>query len=63
LKLKNITLSGKGTGWLITGPDVKAYNEPGKTPAITIKEKAVSDISDTLETPPLSVLLFSLKVR
>jgi len=40
-----------------------AYNEPGKPPKVTIEERAVKGISDTLPVAPCSVTLFALDVK
>jgi hypothetical protein len=40
-----------------------AYNEPGKEPKVTIKEKIVSKISRKLSVPPLSINLYELPIK
>jgi alpha-N-arabinofuranosidase len=63
VELKGVELTGKGQSWLITGPDALAYNEPGKEPVVFIAEKVVENFSDKLTAPPLSAVLYKLKVK
>jgi alpha-N-arabinofuranosidase len=61
--LKNAQLTGTGYRWLISGPGRMAYNAPGQEPPVTIEEKAVSEITNKLSVPPLSINLYRLAVR
>jgi len=63
LTIKNITLTGKGKMWVMTGTDPMAYNEPGKPRKIDFVEKPVSGISDKITVAPLSATLYSLDVK
>ena len=63
MQLKGAQLAGTGRLWLIAHSDAMAYNEPGKPPRVVIKEKAVTDISNKLSLPPLSISLYELPVR
>ena len=63
LAVKGVKLAGTGTRWRIAGKDPMAYNEPGKPPRVTIEEKAVKGISNTLPVAPCSVTLFALGVK
>jgi alpha-N-arabinofuranosidase len=63
LQIAGAKLTGAGRRWQITGTDLMAHNEPGKTPAIAISESAVSDAKDRLSVAPYSVSLFSLDVE
>jgi alpha-N-arabinofuranosidase len=62
ITLKNIKLNGKGKRWAISHPDPMAYNDPGKKPEVTIDEKELSGINNTLEILPLSVCLYKLEI-
>ncbi|MBN1846315.1 MAG: hypothetical protein JW810_11570 [Sedimentisphaerales bacterium] len=60
----NLALSLGGTRpparyqtWTITGPDERAYNEPGAPPAIEIQQQTVENASGRLSIAPLSVTL------
>jgi alpha-N-arabinofuranosidase len=63
MDLKGAQLAGTGTLGLITHSDPMAYNEPGKEPNVVIEEKQLSDVSDRLTVPPLSISLYTLPVR
>jgi len=60
--IKGAALTGEGTLWLITGADEKAYNEPGKEPAVPITETAVKGVKQ-LDLPPISISLYRLSVK
>jgi alpha-L-arabinofuranosidase len=60
-ELKGAKLTGKGQLWLISHSDPKAFNNPGEPPAVTIEEKHLSNISDSLNVPPLSICLYKLE--
>jgi len=62
MDLRGAQLTGDGKLWLIAHSDPMAYNEPGKEPQVVIEEKPLSDVSDTLNVPPLSVCLYKLNV-
>jgi alpha-N-arabinofuranosidase len=55
------TLTGKGNAWTITGPDPKAYNEPGKPQRVRIEETTVDDFGEKIEVPPCAVRLYRLE--
>jgi DUF1680 family protein/alpha-L-arabinofuranosidase len=63
MELKGVKLSGKGRLWQIAHSDPMAYNEPGKEPNVTIKEKIGSKISRRLSVPPLSINLYKLGIK
>ena len=48
--------------WRIAGTDERAYNEPGKPPAVTIQETAGAPFGRTVVVPPMSISLYELKV-
>jgi len=58
--LKGAKLTGKARLWQIAHSDPMAYNEPGKPPEVTIKEKKVSKSGKKLSVPPLSISLYEL---
>ncbi|MHC4397179.1 MAG: alpha-L-arabinofuranosidase C-terminal domain-containing protein [Planctomycetota bacterium] len=61
--LKAAQLAGTGRLWLIAHSDPMACNEPGKEPQVTIEEKPITGIANTLNIPPLSICLYELPVR
>jgi alpha-N-arabinofuranosidase len=63
VEFKDVSLSGNGKRWVITGPDPMSYNEPGKALQVDIVEGTVSGITDKLEVPPISVTLYRLEVK
>jgi alpha-N-arabinofuranosidase len=62
IEVKGAKLAGTGKLRVISHSDPMAYNDPGKTPNVIIEEKKVSDISDKLTVPPLSVCLYELAI-
>ncbi|MGA2915623.1 MAG: alpha-L-arabinofuranosidase C-terminal domain-containing protein [Sedimentisphaerales bacterium] len=60
-KLNAVELSGKAKLWLISNADPMAFNDPGKEPMVSIVEKQLSNISDSLDVPPLSICLYKLE--
>ena len=63
LDLQGVELACTGKVWLIAHDDPMAYNEPGQEPQVTIEEKAVSEITNKLSVPALSICLYKLLVR
>ncbi len=63
VQLEGTQLAGEGRLWMIAHSDPMAYNEPGKEPQVVIQEKEVSNITDRLAVPPLSISLYKLPVR
>jgi alpha-N-arabinofuranosidase len=63
MDLKGAQLTGKGLLRLIAHTNPMAYNEPGKEPNVVIEEKPVTDISNKLNLPPLSISLYGLTTR
>jgi hypothetical protein len=49
--------------WRISGTDDRAYNEPGKPPAVTIQETASTPFGASITVPPMSISLYELQVR
>jgi alpha-N-arabinofuranosidase len=47
----------------IAGSDEKAYNEPGKPRAVTVKEILDVPFSSALRVPPLSISLYELEIK
>jgi alpha-N-arabinofuranosidase len=63
MALRGVQLAGTGTRGLIAHSDPMAYNEPGKESNVVIEEKPVTNVSDRLTVPPLSISLYKLTVR
>jgi alpha-N-arabinofuranosidase len=49
--------------WTIAGTDPLAYNEPGREPAVAIVTDEFNGNPRKLESPPLSVTLYSFRLR
>jgi alpha-N-arabinofuranosidase len=62
LDLKGAQAVGSAMSWTITGSDKFAYNEPGKSRAVDIKEAPAPSATD-LSVPALSVVLYEIPVR
>jgi alpha-N-arabinofuranosidase len=62
-ELKNARLSGRSRRWVIEHADPMAYNEPGREPAVQIKEEPVRDFAGTMRLPAVSVTVYELSVR
>jgi alpha-L-arabinofuranosidase len=56
-------LQGTGTMWRIAAPNLDADNEPGKEPALAIRETRLTERPATVALPPLSISLFELEVK
>lgn len=63
LDLKGATIKGSGQQFQIAGSDPMAYNAPGEEPQVTIEEKPLSEITNKLSVPALSISLYRLAVR
>lgn len=63
LQLKNAQRTGAGRMWVIAHSDPMAYNEPGRPLRVAIEERSLSDISNELSVPPLSVSLYELPAQ
>jgi alpha-N-arabinofuranosidase len=63
LSLQGVALTGKARRWQITGPDPKAYNEPGTPPRVTVVEDTVKGIVDRVPVAPCSVTLLALDLK
>jgi alpha-N-arabinofuranosidase len=63
MELKGAELPSKARLLQIAHPDPMAYNEPGKEPNVTIKEKTGFKISRKLSVPALSINLYKLAIK
>ena len=48
--------------WVVTGPDERAFNAPGKPPQVMVKETAAAPIGSRLTVPPMSASLYRIAV-
>jgi alpha-L-arabinofuranosidase len=62
LKVAGGTLRGDGLKWTITGADKWAHNAPGAPRGVDIASLPATQ-PDVLEAGPLSVTLYSLRLR
>jgi alpha-N-arabinofuranosidase len=63
LDIKGAVLAGTGKLALIANSDPQAYNDPGEEPKVVIEEKELSNVSNSLTVPPLSISLYTLPVK
>jgi len=63
LQLKGAAFATSATLRRIAGTDLKAHNEPGKPPAVSIAETAKVPVGDSLTLPPLSISIYELRTR
>ncbi|MBN1517352.1 alpha-L-arabinofuranosidase [Candidatus Sumerlaeota bacterium] len=57
LEIQGANLKSSGTCWILTGPDVMAYNEPGQPEKIGIMQEPASMENGKLTLPPLSATI------
>ena len=63
LQLKGAAFAPSATLRRIAGKDPKAYNQPGKTPAVSIAETAKVPVGDSLTLPPLSISIYEVRTK
>jgi alpha-N-arabinofuranosidase len=63
LGVKAAKLAGGGTRWQIAGNDPMAFNDPGKSAAVSIEEAALPGAAGKLSVAPCSVTLFALPAK
>ena len=56
LELRGAAITGRGSMWILTGPDPMSANVPGRPPEVTITERTISS-GTSLPVPALSVVL------
>ena len=61
LQLKGAAFGPAATLRRIAGTDPKAYNEPGKPPAVKIEETANVPVGDRLTLPAMSISIYELR--
>jgi alpha-N-arabinofuranosidase len=63
LDLAGAAVSGRARRFVLTGPDRFSHNAPGRPRGVSVTETSLSQGGDTVESPPLSVVLHVLPVR
>jgi len=63
LDLTGAALAGRARRFVLTGPDRFSHNAPGRPRGVTVAETSLSQGADTLDAPPLSVVLHVMPVR
>jgi alpha-N-arabinofuranosidase len=63
LDLSGAEVTGVARRFVLTGPDRWAHNAPGRPRGVTVAQTSMSGGGDTLEVPPLSVVLHVLPAR
>ena len=61
--LSNVSVTGKGMSWTVSGASRRASNRPGQTPEVVIESASFATCPAPLEVKPLSVTLFRLETR
>jgi alpha-N-arabinofuranosidase len=61
-KITGVQLRGQGKLWQIAASSVNTANEPGKKPAVQILESPQSELSETVEIPPISVNVYEFRI-
>ncbi len=59
----NSGIDKNGKQWLIQNNDLKAYNDPGKTPAVQIVESDISLENNQIEVQPYAIHLIRLGIN
>jgi alpha-L-arabinofuranosidase len=49
--------------WVITGPGLKSFNEPGKQPAVVLVQNEINNFKGVLAAAPLSVNLYEFELK
>jgi len=60
LQASGLQIPATGRLWRISGTDEKAFNEPGKLPAVEIRETASAPIRNRLTVPAMSISIYEL---
>ncbi len=60
--LRGTEVDSNAVLWRIAHTDPEAYNEPGEKPNVVIEETQITDISNTVSLPPLSISLYKLPI-
>jgi alpha-L-arabinofuranosidase len=60
LSLTGARWNGGGMAWVITGPDARAHNDPGRPRVVDIRQEPYPNSGGVLRVPPLSVTVFAL---
>jgi alpha-N-arabinofuranosidase len=63
LDLAGAAVTGRGRRFVLTGSDRWSHNAPGRPRGVTVAETSLFGGGDTLEAPPLSVVLHVLPAR
>ncbi len=63
LNLKGLAVAGKAKGWIITNPNVLAYNDAGKPLEVNIVPLPDTDLTGKITVPPVSNTVFKVPVQ
>ncbi len=63
LALEGAAITGAARRFVLTGPGARAYNAPGRPRQVTVSQATLAAGGDTLDAPPLSVVLHVLPAR
>jgi alpha-L-arabinofuranosidase len=62
LAAEGLKLPATARLWMVTGPDERSFNAPGKPPQVVVKETAAAPVGSKLTVPPLSASLYRIAV-
>jgi len=62
LQLDGVAVPATARLWRVSGPDEKAFNEPGKPPQVAVQETPAAPFARKLVVPPMSASLYHLAV-
>lgn len=63
LQLDGVAVPATARLWRVSGPDEKAFNEPGKPPQVAVQETPAAPFARKLVVPPMSASLYHLAVN
>jgi alpha-L-arabinofuranosidase len=59
----DLALQDTATRWSLGGPDMESFNEPGRTPVVSIREATVIVAPKILAAPAQTAVIYRLEVR
>jgi alpha-N-arabinofuranosidase len=62
VQAEGVTLPATARLWLVTGPDERSFNAPGKPAQVAVKDTAAAPVGSRLTVPPMSASLYRFEV-
>jgi alpha-N-arabinofuranosidase len=63
LNLGSLKLAGPAQTWVIAGDDPLAFNQPGESRKVDIKEDRATDLAGVVSVRPLSITLWKVTIQ